>query len=520
MIKLEEELALAKVLKRCRDLSTDTEQLHFLGWKDNRYSGIDSKLRLHSTAYGYWENTNYYNFITGKKGYRPTRFTESNVRWIIDRVCKEISTEEEKVIFVGFSGEFDKTETTTILLKNTKLNLTWSTNLGRFIRNKPKQPRVLTEKIARDLILEKCRRISSPKETITFVGFVGGQWNGAKETKIIIHNSFLNEFWISCYSTFVQEDSRMTKPKHTKDEEYQMSRILGVCEEISTPDEKISFLGWAEPFIGNLTRVKLHNSKYDVTWDTTLCSNFVRLKNKLPHNKERKDLLGEKHLETYTDTFKKRQTTEGFIKKYLDRGHEFTYDLSEAEFISYSVPMKVICHELDSDGNEHGEFFMTPSSLLSGCRCPKCRSVSKGEKIIEQYLNSKELSFRPQVLIDSSDIENCPNLSTVKIDFEISFEGRKIWIEFNGDQHYSYMEYMHHGSVSTFHRQLFRDLSVIRYCAQNNIELLEIPYCDLDRIPEILDKFLGEGIDITTKVVREIWSGPSLPLGLPYKPNI
>ena len=56
---------------------------------------------------------------------------------------------------------------------------------------------------------------------------------------------------------------------------------------------------------------------------------------------------------------------------------------------------------------------------------------------------------------------------------------------------------------------------MVNYARDNEIELLEIPYCDLSGVPEILDAFLEKSENITTYVPRDLLSGPSLPLGLP-----
>ena len=63
-------------------------------------------------------------------------------------------------------------------------------------------------------------------------------------------------------------------------------------------------------------------------------------------------------------------------------------------------------------------------------------------------------------------------------------------------------------------------IKLATYAKDNGIEYLEIPYCDFGKISEILEAFLYNGSDITTKLTREIWTGPDIPLGLPYYPNI
>lgn len=56
------------------------------------------------------------------------------------------------------------------------------------------------------------------------------------------------------------------------------------------------------------------------------------------------------------------------------------YDFSEAVYVRANQPMKVICHHLDKDGNEHGPFYPQPSNLLNGHGCLKCGLERAQEK--------------------------------------------------------------------------------------------------------------------------------------------
>ena len=48
------------------------------------------------------------------------------------------------------------------------------------------------------------------------------------------------------------------------------------------------------------------------------------------------------------------------------------YDLSQVEYKNCKEKVKVICHEKDALGNEHGEFWIRPDHLKNGHGCPKC----------------------------------------------------------------------------------------------------------------------------------------------------
>ena len=84
--------------------------------------------------------------------------------------------------------------------------------------------------------------------------------------------------------------------------------------------------------------------------------------------------------------------------------HGEKYDYSKVSFSFMTRKVCIICHEKDSFGNEHGEFWQTPQSHLLGIGCPKCGRNRGAEK------RKKPLSFFPveeqQFNRNENDIEN------------------------------------------------------------------------------------------------------------------
>lgn len=70
-------------------------------------------------------------------------------------------------------------------------------------------------------------------------------------------------------------------------------------------------------------------------------------------------------------------------------------------------------------------------------------------------------------------------------------------MEFNGRQHYNWKDYCFNSSVNDderkklFNEQKRREQIKAKYCKDNGIKLLVIPYWDLDRVYDILKKELG-----------------------------
>ena len=73
-------------------------------------------------------------------------------------------------------------------------------------------------------------------------------------------------------------------------------------------------------------------------------------------------------------------THEEFIKKAYEI-HKNKYDYSKIIYKNSKTKVCIICHEKDEFGNEHGEFWQTPTSHLRGCGCPKCANKILGQDL-------------------------------------------------------------------------------------------------------------------------------------------
>ena len=78
----------------------------------------------------------------------------------------------------------------------------------------------------------------------------------------------------------------------------------------------------------------------------------------------------------------RRSTEEEFIKR-VKEVHGDKYDLSMCKYVRSDLEVAVICHEKDKYGREHGLFYVTPHSFLSGQNCPKC--VGKHQMSLEEF---------------------------------------------------------------------------------------------------------------------------------------
>lgn len=115
--------------------------------------------------------------------------------------------------------------------------------------------------------------------------------------------------------------------------------------------------------------------------------------------------------------------------------------------------------------------------------CGKEHDGSFGERIIKTWLKnniSKNCWDREKRF---TNIQGRNIDWGVVIDFVININGKTYWIEYNGEQHYElrlgsiiYKHYTEEEALEVFQKQLVRDKNVRKYCKENNIILVEIPY--------------------------------------------
>ena len=70
---------------------------------------------------------------------------------------------------------------------------------------------------------------------------------------------------------------------------------------------------------------------------------------------------------------RKKKAKEEFIKEATEK-HKGKYDYSKVEYVNNKTKVCIICNKPN-----HGEFWQTPDSHLSGKGCPKCGNENKGE---------------------------------------------------------------------------------------------------------------------------------------------
>ena len=112
------------------------------------------------------------------------------------------------------------------------------------------------------------------------------------------------------------------------------------------------------------------------------------------------------------------------------------------------------------------EFKITPNKFIGGRRCPACKETI-GEAIVRQVLTANNIKY-----IYGYQISNLVDKGKLHLDFWIP--EYRVAIEYDGVQHYKPIEYF--GGENQFNRQHKHDLMKDKYCKDNNIDLIRIPY--------------------------------------------
>ena len=135
------------------------------------------------------------------------------------------------------------------------------------------------------------------------------------------------------------------------------------------------------------------------------------------------------------------------------------------------------------------------SDLLRGIGCPGC-VISKGELIIMNYLNTRNITF----LYDIPYFDDLYGISGIRLlrpDFILP--EHNIWIEFDGRQHFEPVNFKNNkdvdGANENFKKIVDNDNIKNKYAIDNGWIMIRISYMDYDYIEEILDEYLLERDD-------------------------
>ena len=152
------------------------------------------------------------------------------------------------------------------------------------------------------------------------------------------------------------------------------------------------------------------------------------------------------------------------------------YDYSKVRYFNNRTKVTIIC-------KKHGEFEISPDSLLRGRGCAVCNN-SIGELFIKNWLDNHNIFYEAQKKFENLTLK-------YKLSYDFYIPEKRLLIEFNGEQHYRLVPRFHKKGVYDLRKQFLRDMLKKNYAAENNYKLISIEWNELRNIDEILSEFFS-----------------------------
>ena len=138
---------------------------------------------------------------------------------------------------------------------------------------------------------------------------------------------------------------------------------------------------------------------------------------------------------------------------------------------------------------DHGMFEQISDTHLRGSGCSLCKTKSRGEIQIKQFLDDNRFEY-----IREKTFDDCVNSRKLRFDFYLP--KYNMCIEFDGRHHFGPVSYF--GGEKTYKIMIKTDIIKNKYCESNNIRLVRIPYFKLKEIKVILQKEIIENDKLQT----------------------
>ena len=191
----------------------------------------------------------------------------------------------------------------------------------------------------------------------------------------------------------------------------------------------------------------------------------------------------------------KKYDTREWIEKAISV-HGDKYDYSKCIYDGAKTKVKIICHEKDKYGNEHGEFLQLPNNHINGSGCPKCREF-KLETEIRNLLIENKIRYE-----EHKTFEWLKNGSGAKtLDFYLVDYNSAI--ECQGIQHFRPTDFANGGEKwanNKFNYTLKNDEFKRKECERKGIKVyyfsnlgLKYPYIVFENKNKLLEQIKNDG---------------------------
>lgn len=310
------------------------------------------------------------------------------------------------------------------------------------------------------------------------------EYNGSKNKATFLHK-ICGEKYITNYSAFVNRDyrcecSRRRSRKYTIEELNQIYKDKNYeIIDIKYPDAKIAV------HCNNCNKIiETNKNSLDKNYKLSCCKQREAIEKNIAKENQRKEY--HKNIEKKKE---QKRRLEGYRKQLRN----------ETKFYKYYKEFKLI-HGDDIDIKEivykteekflvkcnicNHEWKANFKKLREGKGCPICKA-SKGEKVINKYLIDNNYSFEREYSFKDSEIQS------LRFDFAVNIKNKLYLIEFDGKQHFNIeSQFGDKNKEDKYNKLIANDNRKNKYCKDNNIPLLRIPYWDINNIEKILSEFL------------------------------
>ena len=300
--------------------------------------------------------------------------------------------------------------------------------------------------------------------------------------------------------------------------EHQLQKIIenaGIHKH-KTPDNSVS-----STLTKNLSEihkliVPLGNGKYVLTKDFSSLDLEVQIKALgLFRNRKRKDLKGfnkatpknsEKVKPVDPGIIKMSRGEKGWwlatLKEMKEKGVKWVHykelAINQREYLVEVVKTKAEClassanHKLNMIFRKKmglviklgsGKYALNPK-IKFPLKIEESKKESEGEAKVEGTLKKLKIKFSRQ-----KTFRDLKDKSFLRFDFFAKDKGIKFAVEFDGEQHFRYIQIFHR-TPQGFEDQKRRDRIKNEWCRKHKIPLLRISYRDKDRVQEIVEEFV------------------------------
>ena len=141
------------------------------------------------------------------------------------------------------------------------------------------------------------------------------------------------------------------------------------------------------------------------------------------------------------------------------------------EYKNNHTPLKIKCP------NGHITEGTTWNNFKNGTRCSVCNN-SKGEVEIEKWLKENNIEY-----VSQYKFEDCKGKSR-SLPFDFYLPNHNVCIEYDGKQHYK-IDCFNYTLLDLMNRKYLDNVKT-KYCKDNNIKLIRIPYLEKNNLKDTL----------------------------------